>query len=121
METLTAYGRLERLFDIKEQIENGASFNGVVYGEQKGRYINLFVYISGVKAYFKEVSKEDADICKQEAVNFLAVAPVISIVESKEVIEIKNAAKTTWDVNGEEVKNNLTYTQMYDRYGMDFE
>jgi len=121
MKTITAYGKLERFFDIKEQIENGASFNGIVYGENKGRYINLFVYLNDKKAYFKEVSKEDADICKQEAVIFLTAAHVASIVETKEVIETSMTANTTWSVNGKKIKNNLTYAQMYDRYGMDFE
>lgn len=108
METLNEYGRLERLFEIKSDIENGSVFNGTVYGENKGKMVNMFVYLDGKKRYFKEVSKEDYEIVKIEATNFLA------IYKSAKV-------KITWTVDGKSVENNLGYAEMYNRFGMDFE
>ena len=106
MKTLIEYGRLERLYEIKSDLENGSKFNGVIYGENKGKGVNIFVFVDGKKRYIKEVSKEDSEIVKQEVAKYLGA---------------KQETKTEWTVDGKTVKNNLTYAEMYEKYGMDFE
>lgn len=109
MTTLEQYGRLQNLEAVKSDIENGAKFNGIVYGENKGsKYVIIFVYVDGKKRYIKEVEKADTEIVKIEVAEYLEVAPIAS-------------KQNSWVVDGKSVNNNLTYAEMYEKYGMDFE
>jgi len=95
---------------IKEQISNGAKFNGTVYGKQSGKaWIVLHVYLDNNYTKIACVPKEDAEAMKAE---ILAEIGAVNNITSN---------KTQWLVDGKAVQNNLTYAQMYDRYGMDFE
>ena len=107
MKTLNQYGK-NNIEAIKAEIECGASFNGVVYGKKANRnYTKISVFVGGIERTIKEVENVDAEIVKEEVAEYLTVN--------------KAAKKQIWTVNGKQVENYLTYAQMYDRYGMDFE
>jgi len=109
MKILGQYGKTAKVEAIKSEIENGASFNGVVYGKKVNKnYTRISVFVGGSEKVIGEVENSDAEIVKNEVAEFLS--------------ENKAANKQTeWNVNGKTVKNNLSYGEMYSRYGMDFE
>lgn len=94
--------------EIKAAIENGAKCNGVVYSKYNGQWATLFVYLDGKFTRICEVQKSVANSKKAEYEALLATKPV-------------SENKNTWLVNEKPVTNNLTYAEMYERYGMDFE
>ena len=110
MKTLSEYGKsgIERANELKAEIENGAKFNGIVYGALKGKYIRIYIFLDGKEKTIKEVEKADAEIVKMEVAEFLGVSKSAKV-------------KTTWTVDGKSVENNLGYAEMYNRFGMDFE
>lgn len=99
---------MENLEIAKTKIENGAKFNGVVYNKFNGKnWVTFSVYLDG--AYFKicEVQKSELATTKKEIEQSLCVSPSLP--------------KNEWLVDGKKVQNNLSYGEMYNRYGMDFE
>jgi hypothetical protein len=53
--------------EIKTAIENGAKFNGVVYGKDNGKHwTTLFVYLDGKHTKIKEVPKSESAAKKAE-------------------------------------------------------
>jgi len=92
---------------IKEKIENGASFNGTVYVKNNGKnWSTISVYIAGQYTKIAEVQQKTAQSVKSE-------------VEA--ALSRSQENKNEWLVNGKKVVNNLSYAEMYNRYGMDFE
>lgn len=95
---------------IQQQLAGGAKFNGIVYNKYQGKHhMVLFIYLDGKYTKIAHVSKEDAAATKAEILATLTGASSPS------------AQKTPWTVNGKEIHNTLTYEQMWDKYGTDFE
>lgn len=58
--------------EIKAAIENGANFNGIVYGKDNGKnWTTLFIYLDGKLTKLAEVSKSDTNSKKVEFANEL--------------------------------------------------
>ena len=90
------------------KIENGSKFNGVVYTKFYGKnWVTIFIYLDG--AFFKicEVQKSDLETTKKQIEQSLCVSPSLP--------------KNEWVINGKTVQNNLSYGEMWNRYGTDFE
>ena len=96
--------------EIKAAIENGAKFNGTVYSKYNGQWATMFIYLDGKFTKISEVQKSSAASKKAEYEAVLSNATTASTEN-----------QNTWLVNEKTVKNNLTYAEMYERYGMDFE
>lgn len=92
---------------IKEKIENGASFNGTVYVKNNGKnWSTISVYIAGQYTKIAEVQQKTVQTVKKE-------------VEA--ALKRSEENRNEWLVDGGKVVNNLSYADMYNRYGMDFE
>jgi hypothetical protein len=78
---------------IKIEIKNGASFNGIVYGKDNCKnWTTLFIYLNGNFTKIQEVSKSDANAKKAEFAN-----------------ELKASLKT----------NVIGFGETYEKYGLD--
>ena len=105
----TATNKME-LTQIQDAIINGAKFNGTVYGKNNGKHwVTLHIYLDGKFTKLKEVPKEDVSSLKKEFEAALGT------------LDKKNNIQSTWTVDGKQVTNGLSYAEMYNRYGMDFE
>jgi len=92
---------------IKEKIANGASYNGTVYVKHNGKnWSTLSVYIAGQYTKIAEVQQKTVQTVKKE-------------VEA--ALKRSEENRNEWLVDGGKVVNNLSYADMYNRYGMDFE
>lgn len=99
-----------RIETAKERIQNGAKFNGVIYGKRANKNnVDLQIYLDGSLVHLTRIDPTDVEETKKEILSFFQI-------EEKQ--EIK---KNEWLVDGKRVTNNLDYGQMFDRYGMDFE
>lgn len=66
--------------EIKASIENGANFNGIVYGKDNGKnWTTLFVYLDGKLTKLAEVSKLDSNVKKAEFANELKTTTKINV------------------------------------------
>ena len=98
------------LTQIQDAIINGAKFNGTVYGKNNGKHwVTLHIYLDGKFTKLKEVPKEDVSSLKKEFEAALGT------------LDKKNNIQSTWTVNDKQITNSLSYAEMYNRYGMDFE
>ncbi len=63
---------MEKTLEAKAQIENGAKFNGIVYGKDNGKnWSFLFVYLNGSVFGLGSVAKSDANSKKSEYASIL--------------------------------------------------
>ena len=100
----------EKFEKALELISEGAKFNGKIYTKHKNKNWTLVqIYVDG-NLYQDVVGREPEYIATAKAelqANINAVAV---------------STKSSWLINGEHtITNNLSYGEMYDRYGMDFE
>ena len=100
---------MEKNIEIaKQRIENGAKFNGVVYNKFNGKnWVTFSIYLDGDYFRICEVQKSELAETKKEIERELCSKPALP--------------KNEWLVNGKKVQNNLSYGEMWERYGNDFE
>jgi hypothetical protein len=110
MKTIESYGSrmVNRLDELKSLIEKGTKFNGTIYAKKQGKGIRVSVYIDGKEKLIGDIEKCDVESIKNEAAAYLSFSA-----------RINNS--TEWTVNGKTIFNNLTYSEMFKKYGMDFE
>ena len=81
------------ILEIKTAIQNGANFNGIVYGKDNGKnWTTLFIYLNGKFTKLVEVPKVDVSAKKAEFTN-----------------ELKTTTKT----------NVVGFVETYQKYGLD--
>lgn len=92
---------------IQSEIENGANFNGVVYGKNNGKsWQTLFIYLDGKFTKIEEVEMKNASEMKK-------------FYEARfGVLASNGKMQTTWTVNGRNVTNTLSYAEMINKYGI---
>ena len=106
-QTITITEMTQNIEIAKQRIENGEKFNGTVYNKFNGKnWVTFSIYLDN--KYFKicEVQKSQMNETKKEIENALCV---------------NSLPKNEWLVNGKKVQNNLSYGEMWEKYGTDFE
>ena len=106
--TTTMTDTEKKISIAKERIELGAKFNGTIYTKFNGKnWITFSIYLDG--AYFRicEVQKTQLNETKAQIESELCTKPALP--------------KNEWLVNGKKVQNNLSYGEMWNMYGTDFE
>jgi hypothetical protein len=91
----------------QEKILAGAKFNGTVYTKFNGKnWVTISIYLDN--AYFRicEVYKDKVSETKSAIENALCTKPTL---------------QNEWLVDGKKIYNNLTYVEMWNKYGTDFE
>lgn len=74
--------------EIKTAIENGANFNGTVYGKDNGKnWTTLFIYLDGKFTKLAEVLKSEANSKKAEFINELKATTKTNVVGFGETYE----------------------------------
>jgi hypothetical protein len=74
--------------EIKTAIENGANYNGTIYGKDNGKnWTTLFIYLDGKFTKIVEVSKSYANAKKAEFMNELKVTTKNNVVGFGETYE----------------------------------
>lgn len=92
----------------QEKIANGAKFNGTVYNKFNGKnWVTFSIYLDN--AYFKicEVQKSQMNEVKAKIESSLCTRSELP--------------KNEWIVDGMKIQNNLSWGEMWNKYGTDFE
>jgi len=98
----------------KERIQNGAKFNGTVYGKRANRNnVDVHIYLDGQYVYLARVGVKEAEEYKAEVSAYLGGPSKGTTSSGTQMHE--------WYVNGRKIYNNLTQAEMFAIYGTDFE
>ncbi len=102
---------MENLQIAAKKINEGAKFNGMVYGKNNGKnWTTLSVYVNGEYIRLCEVQRGEVEKTKAEFMSLVAG------------VEIRtNSGTNEWILNDKKIYNNLNYGEMLQQYGTDFE
>lgn len=111
--------------EILDKVVNANKFNGIVYGKKSGNYTLFGIYLDGEYVYIcrdKNASQTKKEI---EAELQIATAPKSEKINETTINNSNTSTKSgksEWLINGDRIiRNNLSYGEMWEKYGTDFE